>query len=71
MTFILTVTMTWIILIFISLPLFLKSQEKVLKGNEEGAPEVHYFIEKLLVTFLLSIVFAGIYFYIFYFRLSA
>ena len=70
MTIILTVTMIWMILIFISLPLFLKKPEKVQKGNDEGAPEVHYFKEKLLVTFLLSILFAGIYFYLFYLRLS-
>jgi predicted secreted protein len=63
MTFILTITMIWIILLFISLPLGLKMPEEIQKGNCDGAPEKHYLFAKIFVTFFISILLSGIYFY--------
>ncbi|MDX2049688.1 MAG: DUF1467 family protein [Rickettsiaceae bacterium] len=63
--FIILVTIFWIIFLFISLPLFLTPQNEVLKGNDRGAPEIHYFKEKIFVTFILAILVSLVFSYIF------
>lgn len=58
MNFILAVTMLWVVLFFISVPLFLKMPDKQEVGHAIGAPEKHYFGFKILVTFLISVLIA-------------
>jgi predicted secreted protein len=66
MNFILTITMIWMVLIFISFPIGLKMPEKIEKGHADSAPEKHYLIQKIVITFVLSIVITFIYWYIVY-----
>lgn len=71
MTFILTTTMIWIVVFFLMLPFSVKMPKKVKIGNSDSAPEVHYLGYKILISFLLSVVLAIIYWYIFYGRFSS
>ncbi len=63
MTFILTVTMVWIILALIFLPIAIRMPKNIQKGNAESAPEVHYIVEKILISLVLAIVISLIYWY--------
>ena len=65
MTFILTVTMIWIVLIFISLPIGLKFETENY-GGADSAPSTHYYGLKMLITLVLSIVITSIYCYVYY-----
>lgn len=66
MNLILLTTMIWIILFFISLPIFIKMPDKVKIGNSTSAPEKHYLPIKILSTFLISIFLTIIINYSFY-----
>lgn len=61
MTFILTVTMAWVILFFIALPIGTTVTDNVQKGNADSAPEKHYLIHKIIISFLLALIIAVIY----------
>jgi predicted secreted protein len=58
MTFILLVTIIWLINIFIVLPVGNKMPKKPKSGHADSAPEVHYIGLKLLITFVISIILA-------------
>ena len=66
MTFILTIAMIWVVLFLIALPIGIKMPDKVQMGNADSAPEVHYMIPKIFITFGLSIVISAIYWYYVY-----
>lgn len=66
MTFILTITMTWIVLFFIALPIAVKMPDKVQKGNADSAPEKHFIFAKSIITFLLALIISILHWYIFY-----
>jgi predicted secreted protein len=69
MTFILTISMFWIVIFFILLPMNIKSARKVKVGNDPSAPEIHYLKQKFYISILLSVVLALLYWYIFYFNI--
>jgi predicted secreted protein len=58
MTFILLVTIIWLINIFIALPVGNKMPIKPKIGHADSAPEVHHIGLKLLITFVISIILA-------------
>ncbi len=68
MTFILTVIMIWIVLIFLVLPFALQMPKKIIIGNADSAPEKHYLMQKIFITLFISIVIAIIYWYIVYYK---
>ena len=64
MTFILVLTIFWVISIFISLPIGIKIPEKPKAGHASSAPSRHNIGAKMLITFLISLVSTFIYWYI-------
>jgi len=66
MTFILTITIVWIILFLISLPIAIKMPKIVEKGNADSAPEIHYMAQKIFISLVLAIVISVIYWYCVY-----
>lgn len=63
MSFILTCTVIWIILIFIAIPIGIKTPEHIIKGHADSAPDNHYIGKKLLITLLVSVILSVIYWY--------
>ena len=64
MSFILVLTIFWIITIFISLPIGIKMPDKPRLGHERGAPSRHNIGVKMLITFLISLAATFVYWYI-------
>lgn len=63
MTFLLVLTIFWIISIFIALPIGIKMPNEPEIGHADSAPSYHRFGIKILVTFLISLVATSIYWY--------
>ncbi len=55
----------WVILLFISLPLFITRDHNPKIGHSTGAPKTHYLSLKLILTLILSVIIAFIYTYYF------
>ena len=63
MTFILTVTIIWVVLLFMTLPFFVHVPNQQPKGHASSAPEHPYFGTKILISLILSIILGAIYNY--------
>ncbi len=61
MSFILTCMVIWVVLIFIALPIGIKTPEHIKKGHADIVPENHRVGIKLLITLIMSIILSIIY----------
>lgn len=66
MTFILTVTMCWLVLFFVLMPIGINVPLKFQKGNADSAPDKHYIFIKIIISFLLSLIIASIFYLTYY-----
>lgn len=64
MTFILVLTIFWVITIFISLPIGIKVPTRPKIGHASSAPSHHKLGMKVLITFAISLAATFIYWYI-------
>lgn len=63
MSFILTCMVIWVVLIFIALPIGIKTPEHIEKGHADSAPDNHRVGIKLLITFIMSVILSITYWY--------
>lgn len=64
MSFILVLTVLWIILVFISLPIGIKIEKNPIVGHADSAPINPYLWRKVCISFIISVVLTMIYCYI-------
>jgi predicted secreted protein len=64
MTFIIVLTIFWVITVFMILPIGAKPPEKPALGHADSAPEKSYMGIKLLASFSISLVLTMVYWYV-------
>jgi predicted secreted protein len=58
MKFVILVTIIWIVVFFLFLPVGNTMPERVQRGNADSAPEKHHIALKLLISLVVSIILA-------------
>ncbi len=59
-----TLILIWVVVLFMCLPIGIKSEKNPIAGQEKGAPAQHYFGSKIIISLIISAILTLLYSYV-------